>query len=282
LLALPLLYGLKAPRRLARLALIAAAAFVVASRLQTGAGDVAHERNFYGTLQVSDSGTGETAIRTLYNGRTLHGVEFQAPSRLRWPTAYFGPDSGAGRVLQQGTAPRRVGVVGLGAGTLAAYARAGDAFRFYEINPAVIQVAEHDFHFIDSAPARIDVVPGDGRLSLEREPAASFDVLILDAFADDSIPVHLLTREAFALYFRVLRPGGVLAIHITNRYLDLAPIVEALGNSFGKQVTPAHNDPDPDRQILAADWMIVSGHAEPRAPSRLWTDDYSNLFQALK
>ena len=286
LLALRLLYGMTSPWRLARLGAVALAAFVIATRFQTGFGDVVHLRNFYGALQVSDAGAGESAVRALYNGRTLHGVEFLAADRNRMPTAYYGPESGAGRVLlERGKSERRVGMVGLGVGTLAAYGRRGDLFRFYEINPAVVDVASRYFHFLSTSEARTEVVAGDGRLALEREPPNSFDILVLDAFADDSIPVHLLTKEAFATYFHLLKSDGVLAIHLTNRYLELAPVVEAAGAAFGKQVAKVHNIADPEQRVLAADWAVVSGEAvagNAAKAVRLWTDDYSNLFQVLK
>jgi spermidine synthase len=126
-------------------------------------------------------------------------------------------------------------------------------------------------------------VAGDGRLALEKEPSHSFDVIVLDAFSDDSIPVHLITKEAFTLYFRVLKPDGVLAIHLTNRYLDMEPVVEVLAKALRKAVAPVHSSARPDRQILAADWALLYGQAEPGNPTaRPWTDDYSNLFQVLK
>jgi spermidine synthase len=233
---------------------------------------------------VTDTGAGDAAFRSLYNGRTLHGVEFLSPTRNRLATTYYGPESGAGRVLSGGGKARRIGIVGLGTGTLAVYGRDGDSFRFYEINPAVIQIATHDYHFLDTSPARIEVVTGDGRLALQKEPPGSFDAIVLDAFSDDSIPVHLLTKEAFQIYFRLLRPEGVLAIHLTSRYLDLEPVVESLAAAFGKHVEAVHSLAEPEEHILAADWAVVSGPAnEPNKPSaRLWTDDYSNLFQVLK
>ena len=262
LLALPLVYRLTSPARLARIGIVALVAFVVATRFQTGFGDVVHLRNFYGALQVNDAGAGDTAFRSLYNGRTLHGVEFLSPARSQLTTAYYGPESGAGQVLRHAGKDRRVGVVGLGIGTLAAYGRAGDLFRFYEINPAVIQIASRYFHFLDGSPARMEVIPGDGRLALEKESASSFDVIVLDAFSDDSIPVHLMTKEAFELYFHLLRPDGVLAIHLTNRYLDLEPVVESLAASFRRGAIPIHSLADPAQHVLAADWAVVSNHAE--------------------
>jgi hypothetical protein len=286
-LALYLLYGMTSPRRLLRPALLAIAAFVVATRFEAGFGSVIHLRNFYGAIQITDSAVEGLPIRTLYNGKTLHGVEFLTPTKLRQPTAYYGPESGAGQVLSSGNEPRRVGLVGLGVGTLAAYGRPGDTFRFYEINPAVVDVATHDFKFLETSGAKHDIVTGDGRLSLEREPQQSFDVLILDAFADDSIPVHLLTQEAFQTYFTRLKPEGILAVHVTNRYLQLAPVVESAAGALGKQTLEVHSPADPEQQILAADWVLVGAvkqfgsPAVPRA-SHLWTDDYSNLFQVLK
>lgn len=286
LLAMPLIYGLTSKKRLIRMGVIACAAFVLPTMIRDY-GDVLHLRNFYGASRVTDDGSGDLAFRSLYNGRTLHGVEFLAPKKSLLPTAYYGPESGAGQVLSvAGTTARQVGVVGLGVGTLAAYGRPGDSFRFYEINPAVIQIASRDFHFLDGSPANAKVILGDGRLALEKEPSGSFDVMVLDAFSDDSIPVHLMTKEAFAVYFRLLRSGGVLAIHLTNRYVDLDPVVDALAAAFQKRVTHIHSQANPAQHILDADWALISGHDDSppaNAPTRrLWTDDYSNLFQVLK
>jgi spermidine synthase len=185
-----------------------------------------------------------------------------------------------------------VGVVGLGAGTLAVYGRPGDQFRFYEINPAVVQVASRYFHFLSGSEARTDVVTADGRLALEREPPRSFDAIMLDAFSDDSIPVHLLTQEAFQMYFERLRPGGVLAIHLTNRYLELDSVVAAAAAALGKHSSLVRNEPDQTRHVSAADWAIVGDLAgtparrstgQPtRLSTRVWTDGYSNLFQVWK
>jgi SAM-dependent methyltransferase len=283
LLALVLVYGYP-PRRLVRLAAVAVLAFVLATRYRAAQGDVVHLRNFYGALQVSDAGAGETAARSLYNGRTLHGVEFLSPARARTATAYYGPESGAGRLLSKPGPARRVGVVGLGVGTLAVYGRPGDEFRFYEINPAVVQVAWQYFHFLGGSQAMTDVVTGDGRLALEHEPLQSFDAIVLDAFSDDSIPVHLLTLEAFQMYFRRLRPEGVLAIHLTNRYLELDSVVAAVAAALGKHSALVHSEPDRTRHISAADWAIVGDLAGTpiRRSARVWTDGYSNLFQVWK
>jgi SAM-dependent methyltransferase len=272
-------YGVRSNARLIRIGVLAAAAFVIATRFQIGAGKIEHLRNFYGAIQVSD----EDGYRSLYNGKTLHGVEFLAPDRLLQPTAYYGPESGAGRILAAGGKNRRVALVGLGAGTLAAYGREGDSFQFYEINPAVVRIASHDFHFLSASPAHTQIELGDGRLLLAKEPAHSLDVIILDAFSDDSIPVHLLTTQAFELYLRLLKPGGVIAIHVTNRYLDLQPVVSALGAHFHKNVEAVHSPAEPRNQIFVADWALVYGQSDNiHSAGPLWTDDYTNLFGLLR
>ena len=295
LLALRLIYGYTW-RSLLRTAVVATVALVVTGRVRPTGQDVAHARNFYGVLQVSDTGEGENAVRTEYNGRTLHGIEYLAPDRSRLATAFYGPESGAGRVLASARIPHsRVAIVGLGAGTLAAYGRAGDHYRFYDINPAVTEFARRDFRFLAESAAATDVVLSDGRLALEREPAGSFDAIVLDAFADDSVPVHLLTKEAFEMYFRRLQEGGVLAIHMTNRYLDLFPVVAALAGALHKEIVLVENPGDPERQIEAADWVVVSGNHDslrelapytlpvaPRRPVRVWTDEYSDLLGVLQ
>ena len=285
-LALVLLYGIRSTARLVRLAVAAAATFAIASSFHGGTTSIVRERNFYGTLQVSDTGDGEEATRTLYNGRTVHGVEFLAADRRRLATTYYGELSGVGVALggSEGT-KRRVAIIGLGAGTLATYGRSGDVFRFYEINPAVIQAARTYFHFLGDSKAGKDVVACDGRLGLEQEPRGSFDEIVLDAFSDDAIPVHLLTREAFELYFGRLRPGGRLVIHLTNRYLDLNPVVESLAEDLHKGVVRIHSEGDPKQATLPADWVLVADEAGQRRPERrvrAWTDDYSNLLQAWK
>jgi hypothetical protein len=284
-LALALLYGLRSGPRLARLGIVAAAAFIIAARFHGGAAHVSRERNFYGTLQISDSGEGERTIRTLYNGRTIHGAQFLASRLRRLPTTYYGQDSGIGVALQSSRVPnRRIAVIGLGAGTLAAYARTTDTIRFYEVNPAVIRAARTWFHFLEDARGTIEIVEGDGRLCLSQEAARSFDTIILDAFSDDAVPVHLLTREAFEVYFTRLRPGGNLLIHLTNRYLDLTSVVEAQAAAIGKTVAQVHSAGYSELQTLPADWAAVfDGAAQPQLrPVRPWTDEFSNLLQAWK
>jgi hypothetical protein len=281
-----LLYGYP-PRYLVRLAVVAALAFVAATRFTAPAGALLRQRNFYGTLRVIDSGTGVTAVRALYNGTILHGMQFLSSEQTRLPTTYYGPQSGAGLALEKiRTSNRRAGVIGLGVGTLATYGHAGDYFRFYELNPAVTQAALTYFRFLNESAAETEIVAGDARLALEREPPQNFDTLVLDAFSGDSIPVHLLTRQAFEVYFRHLRPGGIVAVHVTNRYLDLAPVVEALAAALQKQVRMIHSGADPARGIYAADWSLVADNLDrPQTITSKpppWTDDYSNLFRILK
>ena len=192
-------------------------------------------RNFYGALRVKENQDWlKQPYHTLYHGKIEHGAQFLDPPKSLQPTTYYGPDSGVGKALNRRSgSPKRVGVIGLGAGTLAAYGKAGDFFRFYEINPLVLNIANKSFSYLRDTPARTDIVIGDARLSLAAEMPQQFDVLAVDAFSGDAIPVHLLTKEAFALYLRHLKPDGVLAIHTSNTYLDLAPVVQLLADDAG-------------------------------------------------
>lgn len=257
-------------------------------------------RNFYGGLRVGDSGSGRDATRTLTHGTIIHGEQFLAPERRRQATTYYGPETGVGlaiRSLDPNT-PRHIGVIGLGAGTLASYGRLGDRFHFYEINPLDIRLARSQFSYLADCQAQLDIVLGDARLSLEREPDQGFDVLAVDAFSSDSIPVHLLTVEAFRLYFRHIKPEGALAVHISNLYLNLEPIVELAAKALGKQTRVIDTEDDADvTGVFAATWVLVTGDPqffdkpEFKGPApkliaknglRMWTDDYSNLFRILK
>jgi spermidine synthase len=216
------------------------------------------------------------------------------------PTTYYGPDSGAGIVLREWpTSPKRAGIVGLGAGTLAVYGNAGDTFRFYEINPQVVQFAREYFFFLKQSAAKVEIVEGDARLSLEHEDENQprYDVLVLDAFSGDAIPVHLLTREAMALYSRRLQPQGVMAFHVSNNYLDLAPIVRQLAESAGYQCLAVKNHADKENHVLAAEWVLVTKNSRlldnealrlhavavpERRDLRIWTDDFNSLLPVLK
>lgn len=256
-------------------------------------------RSFYGSLRVVQSPhAGPMQTRTLYHGTIEHGAELLLPPGRQRPTTYYGPDSGIGIVLRECfTNPKRVGIVGLGAGTIAAYGKPGDIFRFYDINQQVIDIARSLFFYLRESRAQIDTVLGDARLSLERETGPPYDVLALDAFSGDAIPVHLLTREAVALYTRRLKADGVLAFHVSNNYLDLAPVVQQLADASGYRAVLARNHANEDELVLASDWMLVTNnsavlenaavklHSQPVAPRpglRLWTDDFNNLLQILK
>jgi spermidine synthase len=221
--------------------------------------------------------------------------------RLR-PSSYFGTSSGYGRMFASlPDTPRKVGVIGLGAGAIIAYARKGDTFRFYEINPQVVDVANREFTFMQDTPAKIEVVLGDGRLSLEREPDQQFDVLAMDAFSGDSIPMHLLTRQAMEIYLRHLKPGGVLAFQATNRFINIAPIVASLAAEFGLAAVLVSDFPEneegPNYWTASTDQVLVTSNrklleAEPihsvateiavPAGFRVWTDDFNNLLRVLK
>jgi hypothetical protein len=300
------------------LVLVALVAAVVASLFVTAWDQAAHARrmvrNFYGVLSVLDlvgpnavlvQGTAlqpldeDARLRKLMNGTIDHGLQFLAPARRRQPTSYFGPDSGVGLALKAlgERGPLRAGFIGLGAGTLAAYGRPGDRFTFYEINPLVVQIAHQEFSFLQDSQAGIEIVPGDARLSLEREDAQGFDLLVVDAFSGDSIPVHLLTRQAFALYFRHLKPDGVLAVHVSNKYLYLQPVVEGAAAWLGKKAMVIVSDADGRKGIYRAQWILLSGQeaffSRPEiekagkllaatSNSQLWTDDYSSLYRILK
>ncbi|MDQ2898741.1 MAG: fused MFS/spermidine synthase [Acidobacteriota bacterium] len=258
-------------------------------------------RNFYGALRVNDSeGSGSVPpTRQLTHGTINHGEQFLESELRRRPTTYYGFTSGVGLAIRelQGDAPMNVGVVGLGTGTLASYGRPGDYYRVYEINPLVLEIARRDFFFLHDCLARLDVALGDARLSLEREPSRHFDVLAIDAFSGDSIPIHLLTREAFALYRRHLKPDGVLAVHVSNKFLDLAPVVQAGADSVGKQARMVINDESESEVVFSSDWVLVTSRPGffdtpllqgksttiPDWPGfRPWTDDYSNLWQILR
>jgi SAM-dependent methyltransferase len=257
-------------------------------------------RNFYGALRVRDSGppTEFDATRTLTHGTINHGEQLLNPMRRDLPTTYYGPNTGIGIALREKgkTGALRVGVIGLGTGTISAYGRPGDYYRFYEINPLVLHLARTEFTFLADCKGKVEVAMGDARLSLEREADEHFDVLAVDAFSSDSIPVHLLTREAMALFFRHLQPDGILAVHISNRYLNLQPVLEGETKALGKVARVVDTEDDESQDVFGATWVLITNpatgfdreeiqHSAEIASTkkvRLWTDDYSNLFQILK
>ncbi|MDQ9171688.1 fused MFS/spermidine synthase [Oxalobacteraceae bacterium R-40] len=255
-------------------------------------------RNFYGTMSTADSWDGSE--RKLVHGSILHGSQYMSEDKRREPTTYYGDNGGAGLAVlatRQAGQPQRVGVVGLGAGTMASYGRAGDYYRFYEINPLVVELARSQFSFLSDTPAKVETAMGDARLSLERENPQRFDALVVDAFSGDSIPVHLLTREAFAVYFRHMKPGGILAVHISNRNLDLAPVVKHAVDYYRKEARLVDADPDYGRGLSGSSWILISDDAAVLESEALydhveevelernippWTDDYSSIYTILK
>jgi hypothetical protein len=259
-------------------------------------------RNFYGVLKVRDDGNpafDEDASRKLIHGIINHGEQMLREEYRRDPVTYFCPDSGIGRAMRASEgAPRRIGILGLGCGTLAAYGRPGDTLRIYEINSQVIDIARRDFSYLRDTPAHVEVAVGDGRLVLESEPPQHFDVLVMDAFSGDSVPVHLITREAFQVYFRHLKPNGILAVNITNKYLDLRPVMERAADALGKvALVYRYEPPDDSFLCFSCTWALImsretaASHPDlsrngvelhPDRPFRIWTDDFSNMYSILK
>ena len=257
-------------------------------------------RNFYGELRVGASGDEEDwgGMRRLVNGAINHGEQYVHPKRRAEPTTYYCQDSGVGMALNSRPAgPTKVAVIGLGTGTLASYSRAGDVFRFYDINPLVVDIAKKFFYYVPEAKGKVEIVMGDARLSLEREEPQNYDVIAVDAFSSDSIPVHLLTREAIQLYFRHLKADGVLAIHVSNRYIELEPVLEQQAVRAGKRAATVDSRGDAERSCYQSVWVILTARNDllnrpeflratrPTLISvtlPLWTDDYSNVFQLLR
>jgi spermidine synthase len=258
------------------------------------------ERNFYGALRVKQTfGFPGATLRTLTNGNVEHGTQiFGTDDQRRTPTSYYAEDSGVGlalRVCCQG-GRRNIGVIGLGAGTIAAYGRPGDRIQFYEINPAVEPIARNVFAYIRDSGASISFVDGDARNSLTNEPPQRFDVLVVDAFSGDAIPLHLLTTQALALYRKHLAPGGIIAFHISNRHVDLESPIALLAKSVGMHAVTITTPANDQRGEFTATWMLVSENADffaqpevaqgARQPQELaglkpWTDDFSSLLPVL-
>ena len=258
-------------------------------------------RNFYGVVRTRDFAQ-PVPFRAMYHGGINHGGQLLDAAMRNEPSSYFGRTSGYGRAFASlPDGPRRVGIIGLGAGAIAAYSRPGDVFRFYEIDPQVVVIAQQEFSFLGDSPARVEVVLGDGRLSLERERDQHFDLLAIDAFSGDSIPMHLLTREAMATYVRHLKPGGVIVFQATNRFVDIAPVVERLATAFGLKAMLvsdwAGGNDGASYWLSGTDQIVVTRNqavleAEPirsvadplpqRPDFRVWTDDFYNLLTILK
>lgn len=284
--------------------MLALAGFVGWQIRQMVSGSRVLVRNFYGGLKVKDSGVKGSLeeTRTLTHGTINHGEEYLHIARRHLPTTYYGPKTGIGLAIRdkQQAGAIRIGVIGLGTGTTAAYGRLGDYIRYYEINPLVLELAKKEFFFLADCKAQLDVAMGDARLSLEQElkdgHPQNFDVLAVDAFSSDSIPVHLLTKEAMDLYFRHLRPDGILAVHISNRYLNLQPVLEGEVRATQKIARVVDTEDDDTQDVFGATWVLITSPAtgfkgealsnsaplDSQKTVRLWTDDYSNLFKILK
>ena len=280
---------------------LGATSFALSWRVRTFNEDtVAIVRNYYGVLRVKENQTRsddpDTRYRSLVHGAILHGEQWLSEKYRRSATTYYKTSSGIGRTLVafEGK-PIRVGVIGLGAGSLAVYGDADDVYRFYDINPAVVTIANTWFTYIKDTPAKVEIVLGDARLSLEREAPQDYDVLAIDAFSGDSIPVHLITVEAVAQYLRHMKPGGIIAYHVSNRFLDLKPVLLAIAERHGLEYAYVHESAEDGG--TTSDWVLltrdkrfilraeIAANIEPVAPRpdwRVWTDDYSNLVQVIK
>jgi hypothetical protein len=274
---------------------------------------IAMKRNFYGILRVVESYPDDAAnhVRYLYHGQTLHGFQLMGSAvRQGILTSYFTEKSGIARAITNH--PRysdvnpakkqmRVGIVGLGAGTPAAYGRYGDYYRIYEINPAMNEIAGSGhgyFRFVPDSKAEVDVIIGDARISMENEAPQQFDVLALDAFSGDAPPVHLLTKEAFGVYMRHIREGGIIAVHVTNRYLNFRPLILKIAEELDLEKLLISSWGD-DGITYYTDWFLLAKDKgvlqqssfrsyaesppdfETLESANIWTDDYSNLYQLL-
>ena len=279
-------------------------------------------RNFYGALKVEEHYKDDDAWRfyQLTHGRIMHGIQYRDPEKRYWPTSYYGSVTGIGISIEKH--PRRsaeneedralrVGVVGLGTGTTAALMQKGDYLRYYEINPQVIRLSDQRlsdsdkfFTYLSDAEKRgasVDVVLGDARVQMERElergESQQFDVLAVDAFSSDAIPMHLLTRECTEIYWKHLKPDGILALHISNRHMDLAPVCRALAEEFGHTAVRIHSYDVEELGVDSAEWILLTRNEEflnsgvvqssesewdpDSPPPLLWTDDYGSIWQIL-
>jgi hypothetical protein len=258
-------------------------------------------RNFYAALRVHDSGADENAMRVLTHGTITHGKQYLSPDKRAWPTTYYGRKSGVGLAIETerdiAGGAIKIGVVGLGVGTLATYGNEGDTVRIYEIDPQVVDLARKEFSYLGDSKAKIEIALGDARLSMENEAAQQFNVLAIDAFSSDSIPVHLLTLEAFKTYFKHIKAGGLLAVHISNRHLDLQPVVAEAAKALNKTARLVDTDDEEALGTYGATWVLigdseeifsheklreVAAALEPKRSVGLWTDNFSDVYRILK
>ena len=266
-------------------------------------GSLSTTRGFYGVLKVNDNDAGNEGLHhlTLQHGATIHGLQYVDPEKRTDPSSYYTSTSGIGRLLRahKPGGVRRVGAIGLGCGTLAAWGRAGDTFRFYEINHDVAHLATSTFTYLKDSKAKTELVMGDARLSMELEANQQYDVIVLDAFSSDAIPVHLLTLEAFDHYQRHLKPDGAIVVHVSNRYLDLHPVVYRIADKIGFPAIPieANDTAYEDAGFYGSDWIIMTRNQvllqQPllkdvtketvEFPARImyWTDERSDLLSIL-
>jgi hypothetical protein len=275
-------------------------AFLAVVMQEMTAGYRVAERNFYGQLKVREEGDQKTdpfASLQLIHGTINHGEQFVREPLRHQPVTYFCPGSGVGRAMRvsQGHA-RRIGMLGLGCGTLVAYGQPGDVIRIYEINPLVVELANREFTYLRDTSAKVEIAMGDARLNLEAEPSQQFDILVMDAFSGDSVPVHLITREAFQTYFRHLKPDGILAVNITNNYLDL--VMEGAAAAVNKVAYSYFFEGPPEDEVcFTSSWALIMerrtwdaqsalhDHAKRLLPApkfRTWTDDFSNMLGILR
>jgi hypothetical protein len=279
-----------------------ASVFVQSRRGDTYETAVLNYRNFFGVLTIweQDADYPEHHRLVLQHGTTCHGFQFVDAEKHLLPTTYYGPESGVGLAVDYfgGREKRRIGVVGLGVGTIAAYAREGDYVRLYEINPEVERIARTRFSYLGECPAKVDVILGDARVSMESEAPQNFDVLALDAFNGDSVPAHLLTKEAFEIYLRHLKRDGVIAVHVSSQHLNLERVVWKAADHLKVGSAWIESVDDDEVGVLASDWVLLSNNEQFLAEGtitaaaseregdvdniRLWTDDYINLFEILR
>jgi hypothetical protein len=273
---------------------------IVAAVTTSNQPSVASARNFYGILRVLERTDSLGPLRELRHGRTRHGFQYLEGAQHDWPTSYYGPHSGVALALNALEHPnRRIAVIGLGAGTLAAWGRSGDTFRFYEIDPNVESIARSWFTFLKDSKAQTEIVLGDARVQLERELSSGhsgqFDLIALDAFSSDAIPFHLLTAECAGIYQRHLALGGLLLLHISNRVLNLEPVVRGMAQHLGWSAVLLVSGDDRETGESGSKWVLLtantalleksglSGQGAPwtkRTPI-LWTDDFESLWHVL-
>jgi hypothetical protein len=255
-------------------------------------------RNFYGTLRVKEYERSNESLssRALVHGVINHGWQYTDPVKRKEAISYFGPGSGIAKALAfYDGRPRRVGIIGLGVGAFTAWGKEGDYFRIYELDPDVVKIAREQFWYLSDSPAKIDVVTGDGRLNMERDPPQNFDLISVDAFSSGSIPIHLLTREALRVYRRHLAPGGVIVYNVTNRFVNLPPQLKLVAEAEGMKIVQIDDDPTEDKysgtsyvlvtvndRLLADKRFADAETIQPIKGLETWTDSYNNLFKVVR